>query len=366
MTTQEIYYEIKNHIAFVTLNREKALNSLNLNMVQKMTEWLNEWDQDPNIRAVILQSAGEKAFCAGGDVRAIYEAGKDGINGDDLPKLFFSVEYHMNEAIFFFSKPYISLMKGITMGGGLGLSVHGSHRIVDETSMLAMPEAAIGFFADVGATHFLNKAPDEIGKFIALTGYRMNAADALYAGIATHHMRHESQVGFCAQMENYQWKDADLFEQVNCVLEELTAKPEMSSALKENQDKIHICFAPNTREEIVQNLSERDDEWALKVLKLLQKGSPLSQAIMIEQLKRGKPLINDFRKIMEMEFAISQGFMKSKDFYEGVRSVLVDKDFSPKWEFSADYTFPADLIDNFFNLDVKSEEILKKAQKKAS
>src|SRR3974390_2122531 len=178
-------------LATVTINRPRALNALTLDNYRRLDPALRAWAEDPSVHAVIVRAAGERAFCAGGDVRAVYEAGR-GISGDpDLPAIFFREEYELIRQIHRFPKPYIAIIDGITMGGGAGISVNGAYRIATERTVFAMPETGIGLFPDVGATRFLNRCPGHIGCYLGLTGVRLNAADALYCGFATHVVNRE-------------------------------------------------------------------------------------------------------------------------------------------------------------------------------
>src|SRR5215472_10741863 len=185
-STDEILLERRGGIALVTLNRPKALNTLTLGMYRTLDPDLLAWGKDPAIHAVVIRGAGGRAFCAGGDVRAIYDAGRGKTTG--LTADFFREEYCLIQRVYRFPKPYVALLDGITMGGGAGVSIHGSHRIASEKFLLAMPETAIGLFPDIGATTFLNRCPGRIGRYLGLTGARIKAADALYCGLVTHYV----------------------------------------------------------------------------------------------------------------------------------------------------------------------------------
>ena len=190
--TDEILFGRKGGLAILTINRPQALNALTLDNYRRIDPALRDWAADPSVNAVVVRGAGDRAFCAGGDVRAVYEAGR-GISGDpDLPAVFFREEYDLIRRIHHFPKPYIAVIDGITMGGGAGISVNGAYRVATERTLLAMPETGIGLFPDVGATRFLNRRPGNIGRYLGLTGARVNAADALYCGFATHAVKHDS------------------------------------------------------------------------------------------------------------------------------------------------------------------------------
>ena len=189
--SEEIRLDRMGGAAILTINRPQALNALTLANYRRMAPALRAWASDPSVHAVVVRGAGERAFCAGGDVRAVYEAGR-GISGDpDLPAIFFREEYELIRCIHRFPKPYIAIIDGITMGGGAGISVNGAYRIATERTLFAMPETAIGLFPDVGATRFLNRCPGYVGRYLGLTGARLGAADALYCGFATHFVPHD-------------------------------------------------------------------------------------------------------------------------------------------------------------------------------
>lgn len=370
MTTDTIDYTIENNIAFVTLNRPKALNALDLHMVQQMLTWLTAWETDPNIKAVVIQSTSEKAFCAGGDVRAVYLSQLENQKGQQpqntLAHDFFSIEYEMNKKIFSFPKPYICFLNGITMGGGLGLSVHGSYRIVSETSLLAMPEAVIGYFTDVGATHFLNEAPGMIGKYLALTGHRLSAADALYAKLANYYIPLEKQTSLLQNLKSLTWDDESPHLTIRPLLTSFNQFPEPSSFLERHAHEIDKCFASNDLKTIIHELTAHSTQnhWAQEALNLILKGSALSQSIILEQLKKGKEIIKEFASIMKMEFNISQHFMNCSDFFEGIRALLIDKDGNPKFLYQHRDNIPEDILSSFFSESAISESFSEKKQKK--
>lgn len=370
MTSDTIHYTIENNIAFVTLNRPKALNALDFHMVQQMLRWLTEWETDPNIQAVVLQSTSEKAFCAGGDVRAVYLAQLDNQQSGQLQNTlahdFFATEYEMNKKIFAFPKPYISFLNGITMGGGLGLSVHGSYRIVSETSLLAMPEAVIGYFTDVGATHFLNQAPGMIGKYLALTGHRLSPADALYAKFANYYIPLAKQESFLRDLKSLTWQNDTPHLIIQKLLTAYGQSPEPSSFLERHIHEINQCFNSNDLKIIIQHLTQRSTEshWAKEALALIYKGSALSQCVILQQLEKGKIIIKEFATIMKMEFNISQNFMNCPDFFEGIRSLLIDKDGNPKFLYQHKDNIPETILASFFTENAILNPFSEKKQKK--
>jgi len=315
----EIIAEQKGQTGVITLNRPQALNALTLSMVRDMTRALKDWGRDPSIHAAIIEGAGGKAFCAGGDVKSVALAARA---GDAAAGEFFREEYTLNHLIHSFPKPYIALIDGIVMGGGVGISAHGSHRIVTENMLFAMPEANIGFFPDVGGGYVLPRMKGAVGTYLALTTYRMRANDALYAGFATHAVR-SADVG--AIKDTIIANPRDL----NAILA-AGKKPELEPApLQALQEKIDTIFAQARVEDILAALEKDGSDWARETLKTLRGLSPASLKLAREQLRRGKTM--DFRSVMTMEYRLSQACLKGHDFFEGVRAALIDKDKNPQW-----------------------------------
>src|SRR5205823_5217862 len=219
--TDDILLEQRGELGIVTLNRPKALYTLSLAMYRVMDPKLREWSRDLAVRAIVVRGAGDRAFCAGGDVRAIYDARTHPQQGSpgDYKADFFREEYRLIERVHRFPKPYIALMDGIAMGGGMGVSVNGSHRIATERSLCAMPEVHIGLFPDVGATRYLNLCPGRIGRYLALTGSRIKAADMLYCGFATHYVPHERIADLTEALVGLEWRAGEEHAQVNAVID---------------------------------------------------------------------------------------------------------------------------------------------------
>jgi len=332
----EVLFHIKNGIGTITLNRPKALNALSLNMIRELWKILSLWKTDPHVRVVVLGGAGEKAFCAGGDIRAVYDAGK--AQQFDICDAFFREEYTLNCLIRSYPKPYISMIQGIAMGGGLGVSVNGKYRVLSESVMIAMPETGIGFFPDVGGTTFLSQAPGKVGLYLALTGARLNSADALYAGLGTHHIPKEKWEEFKKRLES---KNVDeLLGQY--------ALPLTGSQLEHDRTEIDLHFSKESVEEVVKSLESSTTSFAEKAYEILKTKSPLSVKIAFHQMNARDKNAN-FPELMQREFRISQHLMHSHDFYEGVRAVLVDKDQAPKWNpVSFDDVTP-EIIRNYFS-----------------
>ena len=314
----DILFERRGAAGLVTLNRPQALNALTHAMVAAMKAQLDDWAGDPEISCVVVRGAGERAFCAGGDVRAIAEFGRVG-TGYALD--FWRDEYILNAAIKHYPKPYAALMHGIAMGGGLGVSVHGDFRFADETSLFAMPETGIGFFPDVGGSYFLARCPGEIGMYLALTGARLKAADALYAGIATHLVRAETRpilMDALTQGEN----PAEL-------LSEIEVRPVPEAPLAKQRATIDNIFSLPAVEEILEALEAEGNEWTAATAATIRTKSPTSLKIAFRELREGK--LRSFDDCMRMEFRIASRILAGHDFFEGVRAALVEKNNAPRW-----------------------------------
>uniref|UniRef100_A0A8C7FKJ0 3-hydroxyisobutyryl-CoA hydrolase n=1 Tax=Oncorhynchus kisutch TaxID=8019 RepID=A0A8C7FKJ0_ONCKI len=331
MTSQagaEILVEKVGNAGVITLNRPKALNALNMNMIRLMYPQLKKWETDNETDIVIVKGAGGKAFCAGGDIRAVTEAGKI---GDALAKNFFREEYILNNTIGTYQKPYVALIDGITMGGGVGLSVHGRFRVATEKTLFAMPETAIGLFPDVGGGYFLPRLQGQLGLFLALTGFRLKGRDVQRAGVASHFV--ESQKIAALEKELVDLKTPSI-EDVSRVLDSYQKRSSLDAekpfVLEQHIDLIDKLFQSNSVEGIVHNLKTDGSPFAQKQAETLAKMSPTSLKITFKQLQAGGTM--SLQEVLVMEYRLSQACMvKGSDFYEGVRAVLVDKDHSPKW-----------------------------------
>lgn len=312
----EILVDLADGVAVVTLNRPKALNALTLGMVRVLDPLLAGWESDDAVRMVVVRGAGDRAFCAGGDIRALYDGGP----GSPITRDFFREEYRLNRRIHRYPKPYIALMDGITMGGGVGLSIHAGHRIAADNTMFAMPETGIGLFPDVGGSWFLPRLPGQIGMFMALTGARLGPADCVHAGICDAFIPGESHDELIAALRG----GAPLGETVD----RLTGSPG-DAPLMAQREAIDRCFAGGSVEAILAALEAEGTDWAEQQRAVMARKSPTSQKIAFRQLREGRRL--DFDACMVMEYRMAQRVMQGGDFFEGVRAVVVDKDQSPKW-----------------------------------
>ncbi|MGE0715400.1 MAG: enoyl-CoA hydratase/isomerase family protein [Alphaproteobacteria bacterium] len=337
--TDDIRIETVDGVGRVLLDRPKALNALTLPMIRVMAPALAAWAADPAVRAVVIRGAGDRAFCAGGDVRAVYEAGKNGRDAspDHPTRAFFREEYRLNRAIHRFPKPYVAFIDGITMGGGVGLSVHGSHRVVTERTLFAMPETAIGLFPDVGGSWFLPRCPDRIGTWLALTGSRLKGRDVIDAGAGTHFVPSAALDGVEAAIR--------AGTPVDAALSAVAADPGPGT-LDANRETIRRCFAHATVPEILDALGRDGSDFARETREGLSHKSPTSLAIVLEEMRRGEGL--SIEDALVMEYRMVQRCMDGHEFFEGIRAVLVDKDHAPKWRPARLEEVDRDLVESHF------------------
>ncbi|QEL22615.1 enoyl-CoA hydratase/isomerase family protein [Bosea sp. F3-2] len=319
---QEIICEIRGAAGVVVLNRPKALNALSLGMVRELARALDAWENDPQVTRVVVISTSEKAFSAGGDIRWLHDCGKVGRYEEMLA--FWGEEYILNHRIKTYPKPYVALIDGIVMGGGVGISLHGSHRIAGDRYLFAMPEVGIGFFPDVGATYALPRLADGFGRFLALTGERIGAADALSVGLATHGMPSERMAELADALTG------------RGALDEILAAFSLQRGpgpLQAERAVIADAFGGETLPEVIARLDKaaaNGSAFAGKLLQTIATKSPTSVAIAFEQMRRGAGL--DFAEAMRTEYRIVSRIARGHDFYEGVRAVVIDKDQAPRWQ----------------------------------
>lgn len=310
-----------------TMNRPKVLNALNITMIRRMTAQLKKWEQESSVKLVVIKGAGGKAFCCGGDIRALTESGK---TCGPLSRDFFRAEYTLDYLTSRVPVPYIALIDGVTMGGGVGLSVHGRYRVATERTLLAMPETAIGLFPDVGGGHFLPRLEGKLGMFLALTGYRLQGRDVHTAGVATHFVE-SSQLGSLEQdlMLLRSPTPDDVDNLLQSYHDKCTLDRDKPFVLEPHVEKINSIFGHQTLEEIFDSLRQDGSDWATTQLATLNKMSPTSLKVTMRQLIEGANLT--LAQDLQSEYRLSQRFMLDDDFYEGVRAVVVDKDQNPKW-----------------------------------
>lgn len=344
--TDQVLFQAIGPLGVITLNRPQALNALTLEMIRAMDRQLEAWAHDPSVSAVVVQGAGDRAFCAGGDLRAIYDLGPEAAArmAEDPDRDFFRHEYRLNARIHHYPKPYVALIDGVTMGGGVGLSMHGTHRVSTERTLFAMPECGIGLFPDVGGGWFLPLCPGELGTYLALTGHRLKAADAVYAGIATDFVPSERLPALIADLAAADWSGS-ANDVVDRVMRAYAAAPG-DAPLSGDAPAIDRCFAADTVEEVVARLETEEGEWAVAALKVLGRNSPTSLKISLRQLRLGRNM--DYDSCVTMEYRLSQRSLAGHDLFEGIRAVLVDKDRNPAWQPAALSDVTAALVDGFF------------------
>ncbi len=335
------------HYGILTLDKPKALNALDIEMVTIIADTLKLWVNDKTIEAVIIRTDNPKSFCAGGDVKSVYydiDAMRKGESEGDLFADFFFQEYCMNYLISTFPKPIISLIDGICMGGGVGLSIHGSHRIVSDESVIAMPETAIGLFPDVGVSHIFSKAPNHVGLFLGLTGYRMDACDSLYAGFATH-------IGSSDQIERF-FHAIKRGEDYKDLLSDFSTEAQ-ESTLKNHMSDIKDAMTPDTFEALYNNLPQTS--FGQQIKSDISAMSPLSMAVTFEHYYKAKSM--SIEDILTMDYRLSQGCMVFGDFYEGIRALLIDKDKNPKWNPASVELLEKEMVNKFFETEPKKGDL---------
>ncbi|WP_299442047.1 enoyl-CoA hydratase/isomerase family protein [uncultured Rhodospira sp.] len=329
MSEPEILFDIVEGVGRIVLNRPKALNALSLAKIGEMDRTLRGWADDPGVKAVIIEGAGNKAFCAGGDIRVLSDAARAG--DDATIRQFFRAEYTLDRLIKTFPKPYLAFLNGITMGGGVGISVHGSHRIATENTLFAMPETGIGMIPDVGGTWFLPRCPGAVGLYLGLTGQRLKAADCLYAGIATHIVPAERlgdlEAGLCEAARRAD--DADRMWQAITDVLDVFHEDDEAPPLETHRAAIDAAFGQDSVESILSALDGMDTEWSAQTAATLRGKSPTALKVAFRQLRAGLQL--DFDQAMQMEFRLATRITRTPDFSEGVRAAIIDKDNAPRW-----------------------------------
>uniref|UniRef100_A0A8D0HBH2 3-hydroxyisobutyryl-CoA hydrolase n=1 Tax=Sphenodon punctatus TaxID=8508 RepID=A0A8D0HBH2_SPHPU len=321
----EVLLERRGCAGVITMNRPKALNALSLSMIRQIYPQLKKWEQDPETFLIIIKGNGGKAFCG--------------------------YIVHILNAVTFVTgtcqKPYVALIDGITMGGGVGVSVHGDFRVATEKTLFAMPETAIGLVPDVGGGYFLPRLSGKIGYYLALTGFRLKGRDVQKAGIATHFVESEKMAALekdLIELESPSKKNvADILDSYHakCKLDQ-----EKQFILHEHLEKINSLFSANTMEDVIQNLKQDGSAFSLKQLEIISKMSPTSLKMTLRQLREGASM--SLQDVLTMEYRLTLACMRGHDFYEGVRAVLIDKDQAPKWKPAALEEVTDEFIDSCF------------------
>lgn len=313
---QQVLLTVQGALGRITLNRPKAINSLTLEMVREITGALERWRADEQVRAVLIEGAGERGLCAGGDIRALYDAAKAG--DESLAKAFWSEEYRLNAALSHYPKPVVGLMDGVCMGGGVGITAHGSHRVVTDRSKIGMPEVGIGFLPDVGGTFLLSQAPGELGTHLALTGAPISGADAIALGLADHYVPADQLEAFAEALTA---GDPD------AALARFSTEPPPAPVAAQ-REWIDDAYAADDVEQILTRLRARPEEAAQQAAELIETKSPTSLKVTLRAL-RSRPAT--LEQALDQEYRLALAAVEIGDFVEGVRATLVDKDKDPKW-----------------------------------
>ncbi len=336
--TEDVIFARAGTIGRITLNRPSALNALTHGMCRAIHAGLIEWAADGGVGIVVIDGAGERAFCAGGDVRALYRAWQD---GDEAARTdFYRDEYRLNAFIKRYPKPYVALIDGIVMGGGVGVSIHGSHRVASERTVFAMPETGIGLFPDVGGTFFLPRLPGQLGVFLGLTGHRLTGPDCRRVGLA------EALVPSARHAELVEALDgiADRAE-IAAILERF-GEPPGPAPIAALQAEIDALFSGDRVEAVLSALEASGTEFARDTLAALGRKCPNSLKVTLRQLREGAGL--DFEDCMRLEYRLATRFMRGHDFFEGVRAVVIDKDNRPAWSPATLDGVTGDMVDAYF------------------
>lgn len=342
----DIVFSNDGGFARVTLNRPKALNALTQIMAVALDTQLKAWQADDSVHAVAIKGAaredGRVPFCSGGDIRFLHQQQNDPER--QFAITFYEQEYRLNTLVFRFPKPYVALIDGVVMGGGVGISFHGSHRVMSEHALFAMPETGIGLFPDVGATYFLPRCPGRMGLYMGLSGARIGVADALYLGLATHHVPSARMAAFESALAAADLSGA-AGSAIETVLTEFSADSG-DAALAARQEEVDRCFAGDSVAAILANLAEEGTEWAEETRATLLEKSPTSLKITYRQLTQYSDL--DFEAAMKIEYRMAIRCNFSHEFYEGIRAQIIDKDRQPKWRPATLEDVGADLVESYF------------------
>lgn len=330
-------------LGVIRLNRPQVLNALGPAQFPALHRQLMEWADDPRIGAVVVESAGGRAFSAGGDIRAVWDARQRGAH--DANRALFRAEYTLDRLIHRYPKPYVSLIDGIVMGGGAGISVNGAFQVATERTVFAMPEAAIGFFPDVGATHFLSRCPGRIALYLGLTGARLGAADMKWAGLASHTVPSTDLAQLKERLEAVA-ASLDPWAAVRETLDS-ASRPALGGGLEIIADAINHCFASDCIGQILEDVTSCPAEWAQDAAIRMAAASPTSLAVICRQLgQEGRGL--SFEHVMAREYRMASAFLAGEEFAEGIRAAVVDKDWRARWRPATVAEVSAELVASHF------------------
>ncbi len=325
----DILFDVSGGWGTITLNAPQRLNALSLGMCRAMAKTLSVWRDDAAVKAVLIKAAPGRAFCAGGDIRDLYTARKAGDTKG--PIQFFAAEYLNNWRVARFPKPYVALIDGAVMGGGVGISAHGDYRVATDNALFAMPECGIGLYPDVGATHVLPRLPGEAGMWLGLTGARLGAGDMMGLGLATHAVPADKLAAVETALRGVDWRDGP-YDAVEAALDSVHEVPNGPTPAIDARHEIDQHFDKASVEAIVASLESDGGDWAQEQLTAIGRGSPLSQKVTHRMLGLGGRL--DITHALRLEYAVTRRFVETGAFLEGIRAQIIDKDRTPHWAHS--------------------------------
>lgn len=329
MTEQTVLVEVRNSVGHLTLNRPAGLNALNLDMVRQLRQQLDAWLNDDQVRVVVLRANGEKAFCAGGDIRGLYDSY---LANDGMYMTFFQEEYALDQLIHDYPKPVVALMDGFVLGGGMGLAQAASHRVITERVRMGMPETGIGYFPDVGGSYFLPRLEGAIGQYLGITGSHIRAADALYCGLADHCLGSELLGELDQALDSMQWTDEPASD-LDTLLRKRASQKIPGSEIKAMRSAIDHHFSQPDMQRIRASLAAEDcpayQDWAERTLAAIDSKSPLAMNVTLELLRQGREL--SLADCFALELHLDAQWFAKGDIMEGVRALIIDKDKNPRW-----------------------------------
>ncbi|MDC2866373.1 MULTISPECIES: enoyl-CoA hydratase/isomerase family protein [unclassified Bacillus (in: firmicutes)] len=346
MTDQVLFSISTNGVATITLNRPKALNSISYEMIGPITQKLKEWEVDNQIHLVIIKGTGTKGLCAGGDIKTLYEARLDDSSMQKAER-FFEDEFQLDMLIYKFSKPIVACLDGFVMGGGVGLTYGASHRIVTERTKWAMPEMNIGFFPDVGSAYFLNQAPGCIGRYLALTASVIKAPDVLYINAADFYLTSENLNAFLNRIKQVDWHTKDIHTALTDLINDYSELPITESELSPSQIEINKHFSFHTVEEIIHSLEKDASPFATQTKATILSKSPFSLKVTLKQFIDGEE--KTLEECFATDLVLAKNFLKHEDFFEGIRSVVIDKDQNPQYKYKHLEEVSDEVVNNFFH-----------------
>ena len=328
-TEAPVLIEVRNRVGYLTLNRPAGLNAVTLPMVRILHRQLQDWADDQDVVAVVLQGAGEKAFCAGGDIRSLYDSYQ---NGDSLHLEFFEEEYALDQYIHAYSKPLLALMNGFVLGGGMGLVQGAALRVISERTRMGMPEVGIGYFPDVGGSYFLPRLPGNLGIYMGVTGNHVGSADELFAGLADYCVPYERFAELQQQLDQQDW-EGSVGDTLSGLVASMGTQALPDAPFKTLLPAINEHFSHDSvatiRESLAGETRPEYRDWAAETLKVIDSRSPLAVCVTLEMLRRGREL--PLAECFAMELHLDRQWFDQGDIVEGVRALIVDKDKNPRW-----------------------------------